>query len=931
MIKTQHALLTLLLMLTFALSATAAENHSTTTYTVKGTVVSADDGQPISFAIVTIDELNLRTVCDIDGHFALTKLPAGKLRMQATCLGFKPHEQSLTVHKNLNVSVRLSASSIGLPGVEVMATREKHDKLVINEAAIQYIQPISLSDVLLLLPGNVYKENTMGSFSQIGSRQVGTDANTSLGVAVMTDGAPVTNDGMRTQLVGVTQNSMDWGRDYQVQARTGMNQGADLRYISTDHIQSVEFTRGISEARYGNLSSGMIQVHSKSGVTPMKVRMKADLKNKLAYVGKGFKLSERMGTLHVGADFLSSVDDIREEMDKFTRITGQAYYSNQLQLGNSRLNLDAKLSQAITTNKMKRDELTYEYDESYKADYAKTALYVKGLLNVDRNWLDKLEFSFSSDIVFDNIKRHKMVIATSNPMNIPLAKEEGEHEGIYLPGMYYSDFEIDNIPFNLFTQLHATSRLQLSKPLSLHLQYGVEYRRSKNYGNGSVIYDETRPPFPYDNSYMRPRKNKDIPALSIGAAYVQAEFFYMPTENTMLKMALGGRMTQMFNLEKSYALSGRKLVEPRLNMSIAFGKRVRNAIRLGYGEENRLPTLDYLYPEKIYKDFYMLNAFSNKEEYRHLITYTNIFDVANRNLRENRNRKMEIGWDFSLGGFGVSLTAFYEKTTSGFQYFTRYYPMKYDLYSTVKPGVNIGDHKPEKDDYLKETYRTFTTASQVMNSRKTIKRGIEYRIIIPKINFLSTSIELNGAYYRTNYGSSLPEYYCPNIKVGNKTFPYVGLYDTDPQNEYHRLNTNMWFNTHIPKFKLIFTNFIQVVWLSSSQYKDTHRKLPYAYMDQQGQMHDIGPAEVALIEGGDPVFRNLKRTILPVKYARDSKPISLLWNIKATKEFNRYANLSFFVNGILDINPKYVSGKKSTEREWTDPYFGVELSLNFNI
>ena len=38
--------------------------------------------------------------------------------------------------------------------------------------------------------------------------------------------------------------------------------------------------------------------------------------------------------------------------------------------------------------------------------------------------------------------------------------------------------------------------------------------------------------------------------------------------------------------------------------------------------------------------------------------------------------------------------------------------------------------------------------------------------------------------------------------------------------------------------------------------------------------------------------------------------------------------LSFFVNGILDVHPKYVSDKSSTtKREWSNPFFGMEMVM----
>lgn len=916
----------LLLLFPFLDGQAAGDNKKL--YNVKGIVISASDNKPVSFANVAIIDQNVGAVSDIDGKFYMTKIPAGEHKLQVSCLGFNPYEKIINVHSDIEITIKLSVSSIALKELEVMAKRTSRDKLVVNEAAIEYIQPTSLADVLVLLPGNVYKENNMSSFGQISSRQVGSDANTSLGVAVMTDGAPISTDGMRTQLVGITGGT---GRgDGEVQSRTGLNQGVDMRYISTDHIQSVEFTRGISSARYGNLTSGSIKVNSKSGVSPLRVRVKGDLKNKLVYAGKGFKLSDKAGSLNIGADFLHSIDDIREEMDKFSRFTAQAYYTNQFKWDDYKLDLDLKLNQTVSLNKMKKDELTYEYNEVYKADYSKTNLFLKTVLTSNHSWLDQLELMVSSDVVFDKITRHKMVLSGSGPMNVPLAKEEGEHEGIYLPGKYYSDFYIDNTPINLFTQLHAVSRFQLSDPLGIHLQYGLEYRHTKNKGDGAVIVDETRPPFPYDNSYMRPRPNWAIPALSTGAAYLQMETLYN-LDDKILKLSLGGRATHMFNLASDYALSDKVLLEPRINASFTFGETVKNSFRFGYGIENKLPTMDYLYPEKLYKDFYMLNAYTDKKEYRHLITYTNIYDIANKDIRENKNRKIEAGWDFTFRDLDISVTAFYEKTSTGFEYFEVYNPETFDFYNKLKPGVDIHNRTPQKEDYIKERYSVFTTSSKAMNSKKTIKKGVEFRVIFPKIEPLYTTVEMNGAYYKTNYSSALPHYFYPGTKIADQVFPYVGIYDTDPQNEYGRLNTNFWFNTHIPKFKLIFTNFVQVVWMKSDQYIDTRNKYPYAYMDFDGVIHDVGQAEIDRMNSDDMIFRQFKRKIFPIDYERNVKPISLLWNIKATKEFNKYAKLSFFVNGILDINPKYVSGGKVTERDWTNPYFGVELFLNFNL
>lgn len=899
------------------------------TCTIKGKVITDHDGEAASFAIVSIPNQDLHTLCDVDGCFELREVPVGTHTIEVECLGFAKLKHQFMASKHTQLSLQLQSSSFALPEFEVMAKRSRKGKVIIDEAALEYIQPTSLADVMLLLPGSVYKENNLTQFSQISSRQVGSDANTSLGVGIVTDGAPVSNDGIRSQLVGITEGSSSY--DSEVRSRTGINQGGDMRMISTDHIQRVEFTRGISSARYGNLSSGMISISSKHGVTPWRIRLKSDLKNKLIYAGKGFLLGEKTGTLHAGIDYLQSIDDIREEMDKFSRLTGQLYYNNKLKLGNNDLNIDGKLSQTITTSKMKKDELTYEYDETYKADYSRTNLMMKSSLLFDKAWMDQLELILSADYTRDRITRHRMVLSGSGPMNMPLAYEEGEHEGIYLPRKYYSDFYIDNQPLNFYAQLHATSRVPLFRNTILNLQYGAEYTNVKNHGAGAVIEDETRPPFPYDNSYMRPRPNYAIPALGTGAAYTQADFIYDDGQFHLMQLSIGGRSSMLLNLPSDYYLHNRILSDPRVNLSYTIGTVLKNTFRIGFGTESKMPTLDYLYPEKLYKDFYMLNAYTNDPQYRHLITYTTIYDVANRELKVNKNRKMEAGWDVDFQGMSLSFTAFYEQSDAGFEYFTEFYPLTYDLYTTLKPGVSIEGRIPQKDDYMKEQYSIFTTSQRVMNSSKVTKRGVEYRLILPKIKSLKTTIEMNGAYYQTDYASSLPLYYYPAVKIGGKEYPYVCIYDNGAKNQYRRLNSNIWLNTHIPRFKLFLTNFFQIVWLNTSQYKDNYDYIPSEYITMNGRRLSVDDDVHAQIAADDGTFRYFRRTILPVKYARNEKPISLLWNMKATKEFKKGTKLSFFVNGLLDISPKYLSGSKVTQREWHDPYFGLELYINLDL
>ena len=897
---------------------------------IKGKVISKSDGEELSFAVVTLEPWNISVVSDLDGNFLFQNVQSGECSLVVSSLGYSRKSVTFDVTKSVFLTIEMDEQSFTLEEFDVMGTQKKGGETVkIEQAALEYIQPTSLHDVLLLLPGSTISSSSFSGFKQISVRQAGSDINSSLGVGVIADGVAITNDGMRNQMIGITPNSGS-RNDYEFEERNPINSGADLRYISTDHIESVEVSKGISSAKYGDLSSGTIKINSKKGESPLRIRAKTDLKNKLAYVGKGFRLPKNGGSLNFGVDYLHSIDDIREEMDKFTRITAQLFYNNIWDTDAGDFQFDARLNQTISANKTKKDELTYRYFEEYIADYNKTGLMLKGSLSNGESFLSKLEMLVSTDYISDNVARTKLVVSTSGALSAPLSTEPGENEGQYLPGMYYSVFNIDNKPINFYSQINAESRKYLSEKFLMSLDYGVDLKIIKNIGDGVVLEDPTRPPFPFDNSYIRPRKNKDIPALMNTALYFQSEWVYYYDEN-ILKLSAGARSTKMLNLPSDYILRDKYIVDPRINMSYVMKQSetdITHTFRAGFGLESKLPTLDYLYPDKVYKDFYMLNAYNDNEEFRHLIVNTHIFDVANRELNVNKNTKFEIGYDFTLKDFSIDLTAFYENSKSGFDYYNYYVPLNYDLYMNFKDKP-VADRKPTKEDYIHEDYNTFVTNYIVNNNNIINKRGVEYRIIFPRIEAIKSKIELNGAYYNTRYSTTLPMQYYPNRFIANNPYPYLGIYDNYAGKGMGRLNTNVWINTHIPKFGLMFTNFFQCVWINTNQYYDEKNIYPYMLLGSDGKYRDVTADELYKMQNQDPVYRYLKRTISSVDYARENKPVTLMWNIKATKEFNKYAKLSFFVDNIIDINPKYKDKSNRVDRNWTNPYFGFELFLNF--
>lgn len=889
--------------------------------TVEG-VVRDSDGKPLSFATMFIAELGTGVSTDLEGKFRFTGTKGTEYTLNVSYLNHVDKEVKVKAGSPEPLVIVLEEQSYELAEVVVMADYKKNQgsTAVINQQALEHIQPTSVADVLSLIPGGLFRESSATGFNRISLRQSGSDDNTSLGMAVVMDGIPQDNDGFRASIPGLSTDEYS--------DRLGMNRGIDLKTLSTDHIRKIEIVKGISSAKLGNLSSGVIQTTSKIGITPAQLRMKVDPLTKLIYLGKGFRISPKMGYLHTGIDYTSVYDDRRDPMSKYSRLTGQVTYNNSVDVRDKTLFLFFKLSEVYTLNQAKEDELTQDYNESFRNKYSRTGASFKAQMYDLGKIVDNVEFIASADYTYDLIDRNRLV-QTGTPLPSPLATEEGESEGIYLPSTYYSPFQIENKPLSLLTQLNAESLFE-TRSFRHKVIYGLSWKRTKNYGEG-VMVDMTRPPYPGNNEYVRPVPNRSIPALSVGAAYAEEQLKH---SNRWFDFELnaGVRFTQMFNLDTKYTELRKLQVEPRINAALSFnidlagGKSLRNMFRFGFGQENKLPTLDYIYPDRVYKDMIVLNAYTKQDDpFNHLITYTKIYDVTNNSLRPNRNTKYEAGWDVEYEGYSLSLTFFKEHSDRGFESVAEYSPVRYTRYVDPIDGQPIVGRRPEKEDYVADPYATFVDMDIVRNSMKVEKKGLEYLLRFPKIIPLSTTVEINGAYYDTRYSSGAPLQYHPAFRDDDRPQPYVGIYRRQDITRQRIFNTNLWFNTNIPRYKMIFTTFFQFIWLNEEM-RINGDEYPSAYFDTDGRMHTVDDRILQSIKDGHTVWRHYH--IYKEDFS-ETLPVSLTVNFKVTKEFSRMIRASFFVNNILDINPLYKNRYNQNVRVWQKSFFGAEMTFSF--
>lgn len=909
----------LIYLLILSLAAFAQHEDGALLRNVKGRVIDDATQEGIPFATLYIPQLEKGVECDVKGYFIMSIAFDDAIKITVNSLGYAAKDTVL-VFDSKKVEIRLIPQSITLKEFSVTAKYAENSgsDAKIGEETLEYIQPTSIRDIFLLLPGGRAAPNNLQARTLIASRQAGSDQSTSFGMGVSADGVPMTNDGQRIQMSGYT------GGGINSKTNLSVNSGVDLRTISTDHIESITVSRGIASAKEGNLSSGLIKITSKKGKTPFRVRIKSDPLNKLIYIGKGFLLSEKMGTLHFGADIIKSAADVRDIRSAYNRITSQANYNNSFSIKGKKITFNIKGAYVRSFNNKKTDELIVFNKEFYKTRYERINVAAKVMASLNYPLLDELEILTAANCSKD-ILYHEKRVQLSTIMGIQNSNKEGESEGEYLPSTYFTNYTIENKPNNYFGSISGTKRGKINDKFYYTVLCGNTINYTKNVGRGCVV-DRKRPPFP-SNRFIRPRPNYEIPAIVNNASFVETKIRYKHKRNS-INLSLGLRGTKMFNLPKDYLLHRRVMVEPRMQLSYTISSPIQghflsNTIRLGYGLENKLPSIDYLYPDKEYQDFVVLNAyFADNPEKRLLITHTKIHNRVNSKIRENKNKKIEVGWDVKYNNASFSISLFKEVMSGGVEYFSEYAPISYIYYGKLKHSV---EGKPSKDDFESSPKKTFTQHSKPNNSAKNVKKGIEYRINIPQIKAIKSDMEINGAYYHTLYTSGVPVMHRPSITENNEPFPYVGLYDGFQKTYQERFNTNVWINTRLPRLKLIVTNFLQIVWFESRQLGRDVDVYPYQYLNLNGEILDFTREKMVQV----PQLKGLRREFSSPRYNKEKKPVSLLMNMKLTKEFNRSVKLSFFANNIIQFNPEYKTSFLRTRKNWHAPFFGTELILGF--
>lgn len=761
-------------------------------------VVDAKTQEAIVGAVVTQkSSKKVLAITDIDGKCELSSSYEGNL-VVITYVGYK----SLTIplKNHAIIPLRQNATALGEVVVTARASDGPVTSSIIGRDAMTHLQPNSIADLMELLLGGYAKDPNMGEANTITLRETGTMGAygaitknnnysiSSLGTQFMVDGVPISTDAnLQYSPLSDTQSSAS--SSTVENNRNITNRGVDMRSISTDDIESVEVVRGIPSVEYGNLTSGLINIKKIRRAIPLTARFKADGYSKLFSLGKGLQLDgEGNSILNVDLGYMDSKIDPTDNFENYKRVTGALRYTLR---GDRKEKIKWQWNSAFdysgSFDDSKSDpDINYGRVDEYKSSYSRLALTNGFNVKMPKSWFKELDVNTLVSLQLDRLRQTRLV-APQRYGIVPLSWSDGENEAQAVYAEYTAHYLCDGKPFNAYVKVKGV--MGFKTPYTLHtIKVGANWDLAKNFGRGQV-YDMHHP-LSVSGWSSRPRKYSDIPSLQNFSLFAE-ELMKANVEKCQLELMVGLRLNTLLGLERQFDMSGKYYADPRANLAWHLpkfklgGKPMSISLNGGYGITTKMPTLNYLYPDKYYSNFICMAYYdtANPEQDSKFVVHTYVQDPTNYHIKPARNHKWEIRLDMDWNDNLLSVDYFRESMTSGFRYSTIYGVYDYKSYDVSQMAAG--------KDYTTLPYenkRVLDGYQQSSNGSELVKQGIELAFTSQRIHCLRTRINVTGAWFHTRYTNSQPMY-SPVTTVIDGTAvrdKYVGLYDWNEGRENDR-------------------------------------------------------------------------------------------------------------------------------------------------
>lgn len=920
-------LIMLLIVLIFSVQNTRAQgSNNKKEYSVNLSVKERGNQEPVMMATVNMKPLEAISVTDIDGKTTIHHVPYGTYTIEISYVGFEKFTTTVRVNKDLNLNVLLTPTSLALKEVVVTAQQKSSGAsttTLIGRQAIDHLQATSLADIMQLIPGKEMGNTDLTQQSNLQLRSLTNNNTSAFGSSIVVDGVPMDNNGTMTQ-GGFSSTAFV---------------GTDLRTVAADNIENVEVIRGIPSAEYGDLTSGLVIVKSKVGVTPWQFKGKINPEMQNYSLGKGFNL-RKAGILNFNFDYAKAWGDPRLKTRSFGRYTFNLGYGYDI---SRKWHTDTKFRMLYSNDWNGKDP-----DAIADGTEAKNTNYTFGLTHNGRISVDKLfmrTLNYTVGVTMSKIDNKQSSFVTNSSGLIPIltARETGYFEVLGMTQSYLATGKTESRPGNIFAKINDSFFFTFGKTRQ-SFKAGIDYRMSWNSGKGYFNEDETKPLRP--NSNGRPRAFSDIPALHQLAFYAEDNFAWNINKINKLMVNFGLRFTtqQPFSDVATSALS------PRLNASFSVTKWLD--IRGGIGLNSKTPGLDYLYPDKKYDDRVAVNYMpqgEDKKDDQRLIYHTQVYDVQrSKNLKNATTTKVEFGIDIKLPGNRIlNILAYHDKTPNGFGPATQYFVYQSNYYNDVT-GISIVNGQitggtPSRTDQV------FITTGAIGNTNTTVNKGIEFNFDFGSIKPLNTKLLFSGAYSETKTWST--DMNATNAKAAYITQDY-NQFNTTPfkvvypsaldYDKYRRFINTLQIVTNIPRLRMVASFTAQAIWYDYTYsftatknaiayitpdltYHEISESMQNGYLDMKGNYYAEKPIDGTFTAKISDLGVNGSNSV-PTK-----NPIT--WNLQGrlTKEFGKIGGLSLYVNNVSYYEPYLKTNTSNSLVQRNTNKFSYGVELNFKL
>ncbi len=902
--------LPLLLIMLFSISLSAQNN--TEGLSIQGIVICERTNTPLAGVLVYSSNQLYSTTSNKDGRFVLSMntVKQDSIVVHFRILGYQ-ELQKIFKNSKENITVKLKEDNLWLPEVNITATKKKSigSEYEINSQAIGHLQATNLENVMQLLPGQLLQNPSFNNPSQIILRQAvklhsnskinygEKEAMNSLGLKTIIDGMPQSNNA-NLQLYNIADT-------YTLNASnifsTVAGRGLDMRQFSVDNIESITVIPGIPSAKYGDLTTGVVIVETKSGKSPLELQIKSDPRLIQAGIDKGFKIKKDGSSINMHIDYTKSLKAENEEDFAYKKINTNLIYSKTF-FKKNQLVTKSNFSYGSTFDDFNTGVINMKEEEKIRSSERYLILTTRGKCYVNKKWLKKIEYQLGYNRKWQN---SEMTRYRSEPMQaIPTAYTDTIMPVNIVPYTYLYDLEIEGIPTRYYAKLNAEFLVNFLK-CENHILIGSEWTTEKNDGKGKVFDINNPPGFSSYNS-LRPRPYKDIPSLNTFSLYIENDFKF-ELFGRSFNGNIGLRYDNYDPVNNS-SLKKHEFFSPRMNISYEVVNKLR--LKAGWGKTAKSIPMLYLYPEKAYFDFLNLNYYNSlgngQKEYFFLNT-TRVFETENPDLKVATANKKEIGLNYRNSKFSFDITFFDEKVNNAYTLTREPVLLSRDNYELTE----YVDAYHSKYRYIK-TDTLLNSYTYPSNDKKVENKGVEFQVDIPEIKAIKTSFVLNGSYVQTKN-----EYIVPHIHSSSwnsKVFPVFKAGDG-----YHTemFSTNLTAIHHIPELRYVVSLSMQTIW--------NEKNYSYYAPDSEYPVYLIknGKKDYELSEKEREDYRRDINTGM----IKESKPPLFLFNLRLTKEIGDKCKVMVSINNLFFSNPIYKSKRYENYYYTRNPgvYYGFKL------